>query len=478
MSIKGIDNASFQTTIGLEVHIELLTETKMYCSCKNTFGENENTVICPICAGYPGILPSVNKKAVELAVMVGLALNCKINKSFKMARKNYFYPDLPKGYQISQLNSPVCTNGFVEMGGKKYTISNIHLEEDAGRVCENGVDLNRSGIPLIEIVTEPCFHSASEVMDFLKELRLIMIYLGASDCKIEQGSMRCDVNVSVNRIGEDCGERCELKNVSGFSNVSDGILYEEKRQKNLISEGGCISRETRRWDAQAKKSVLLRTKENTADYRYFDDPDLPEITITEEFVRDILSKLPMLPNQKRLYYKSLGVSVQAAEDIVTDTQKDMIFCECIRMNMCGAKTLSTLINGFAAKFLNENPCYLNEKNKKEFCLALCKIGSLKEKGAVSSTAARLLFENHIKSGSDVDLLLKELKLEQNSDLEYIEKLSEQVLANNKKSVENYKCGKTNALAFLVGQCMKLSEGKADPKLCKETILKKIDNKNA
>ncbi len=477
MSIESIDNIKFQTAIGLEVHMELLTETKMYCSCKNTFGERENAVICPVCAGYPGILPSMNKRAVELAVRAGLALNCKINRSFKMSRKNYFYPDLPKAYQISQFFAPICTNGFLEIKGKKYPISDIHLEEDAGKLYENGVDFNRSGIPLIELVTEPCFHSAAEAMVFLKELRLITMYLGVSDCRIEQGSMRCDVNVSVNRIGEPCGERCELKNVSGFSNVYDGILYEEIRQKTLISEGCRVLRETRRWDPEKKESVLLRSKENTADYRYFDDPDFPEIILTEEFVQDIFSKLPMLPNKKRSYYASLGVSIQAAEDIILDPQKDSIFCDCIRMDICGAKTLSGLINGIAAEFLNEAPNYLNEINKEGFCLALCKIGRLREKGAVSSTSAKLLFESHIKGGGDIDLLLKELKLEQISDSEYIEKLAERVLAENRKSVEDYRRGKTNALAFLVGQCMRLSDGKADPSLCKEAVLKRIVYEN-
>ncbi len=467
--------SEFETIIGLEVHTELLTETKMYCSCKNTFGKKENTVICPLCTGYPGTLPAVNKRAVELAVRAGLALNCKINRRFKMSRKNYFYPDLPKGYQISQFDAPVGENGFLEIKGKKYPISDIHLEEDAGKLYENGIDFNRCGIPLIELVTKPCFNSAAEAVDFLKELRLIMIYSGVSDCRIERGSMRCDVNVSVHRRGEPYGERCELKNVSGFSNVYEGILYEEKRQKKLIEEGKCVFRETRRWDSQKKESVILRSKEKTADYRYFDEPDFSEITLSDDFIREVFSLLPMLPNKKRLYYASLGISTQVAEDIVIDPEKDRIFNECVDLNLCDAKTLSGLINGIVAEFLNAEPDYLKENNTDEFCLALCKIARLREKGVISSTAAKLLFENHIAGGGDIDILLKELKLEQISDSDYIEELVKRVLDENPKSVEDYRKGKTNVLAFLVGWCMKLSEGKSDPVLCREAVLNRIND---
>lgn len=465
----------FETVIGLEVHIELLTETKMYCSCKNTFGKKENTVLCPVCAGYPGTLPAVNKRAVELAVRAGLALKCDINRRFKMSRKNYFYPDLPKGYQISQFDAPVGENGFLEIKGKKYPIFDIHLEEDAGKLYENGIDFNRCGIPLIELVTKPCFNSAAEAVDFLKELRLIMIYSGVSDCRIERGSMRCDVNVSVHRRGEPCGERCELKNVSGFSNVYDGILYEEKRQKTLVKEGKCVFSETRRWDPMKKESVILRSKEKTADYRYFDEPDFSEITLSEDFIEEVFSVLPMLPNKKRLYYESLGIQTQAAEDIVIDPRKDRIFNKCVEMKLCGAKILSGLINGIAAEFLNVKSDYLNENNTDEFCLALCKIGRLREKGVISSTAVKLLFENHIASGADIDMLLKELKLEQVSDSDYIEDLVRRVLDENPKSAEDYRKGKTNVLSFLVGRCMKLSEGKSDPVLCREAILNSIND---
>lgn len=467
--------SEFETIIGLEVHTELLTETKMYCSCKNTFGKKENTVICPLCTGYPGTLPAVNKRAVELAVRAGLALNCKINRRFKMSRKNYFYPDLPKGYQISQLDVPIGENGFLVIKGKKYPISDIHLEEDAGKLYENGIDFNRCGIPLIELVTKPCFKSAAEAVDFLKEFRLIMIYSGVSDCKIEQGSMRCDVNVSVHRRGEPYGERCELKNVSGFSNVYEGILYEEKRQKKLIEEGKCVFRETRRWDSQKKESVILRSKEKTADYRYFDEPDFSEITLSADFIEEVFSVLPMLPNKKRLYYASLGITMQAAEDIVIDPGKDRIFNKCVEMKLCGAKILSGLINGIAAEFLNAETDYPNDNNTDEFCLALCKIGRLREKGVISSTAVKLLFESHIVSGGDIDMLLKELKLEQISDSDYIEELVKRVLDENPKSVEDYRKGKTNVLAFLVGWCMKLSEGKSDPVLCREAVLNRIND---
>lgn len=467
-------NNEFETVIGLEVHAELSTETKMYCSCKNTFGEKENTEICPICTGCPGALPTVNKKAVELAVRAGLALNCSINRRFKTARKNYFYPDLPKGYQISQLDFPLCENGFLEVNEKKYRISNIHLEEDAGKVYDGGIDYNRCGIPLIEIVTEPCFNSAEEVLMFLKELRLILIHLNVSDCKIEQGSMRCDVNVSTHYKNAPLGERCELKNVSGFNNILQGILYEEKRQRDIVSSGGEICRETRRWDFNGMKSVLLRSKENTEDYRYFNEPDLPTVALTESFIGDISSDLPMLPKEKRLYYNSLGISPQMTEDIINDIQKDRIFGECISLDICAPKTAAALINGIAASFLNENPDFFNKTGKEKLCLSLCQIGELKERNVISSSSVKILFDEYIKSGKDIYSLVKELKLEQNSDIDGIKALVRQVLQNNQSSVEAYINGKTNVLAFLVGQCMKLSGGKTDPALCKEYILKEID----
>lgn len=467
-----MDN-ELETVIGLEIHMELLTETKMYCSCKNTFGEGENTVICPVCAGYPGALPVINQKAVELAVRAGLALNCRINRRFKMSRKNYFYPDLPKGYQISQLDRSVCEKGYLEIKEKKYAISNIHLEEDAGKLCGEGIDFNRCGIPLIEVVTEPCFGSADEALMFLKELRLIMIHSGVSDCKIEQGSMRCDVNISVHQKNSPLGERCELKNVSGFSAICDGIHSEEKRQRVLISEGKSVARETRRWNPETGTSKLLRSKENAEDYRYFDEPDLFVITLTDEFTDNILKGMPMLPSQKRRYYASLGVPEQAAEDIIQSFRKDRLFLNCVNLKLCGAKILSTLVNGIAAEFLNENPDFFNNVDMDGFSLALCKIGALKEKGTISSTSVRILFEEYIKSGSDIDVLVKKLKLEQVSDSFSIEKLVTEVLESNQKSVLDYKKGKTNALAFLVGQCMKRSEGKTDPALCREAILKKL-----
>lgn len=473
--IKNMKN-EFETIIGLEVHIELLTKTKMYCSCKNTFGAKENTEICPICTGYPGTLPTVNKKAVELAVRAGLALNCKINRRFKMARKNYFYPDLPKGYQISQLDLPLCENGFLNVNEKKYFISNIHLEEDAGKADDKGVDHNRCGIPLIEIVTEPCFNSAEEVLTFLKELRLILIHLDISDCKIEQGSMRCDVNVSTHYKNDPIGERCELKNVSGFNNILQGIVYEEKRQREIISNGGSIFRETRRWDIGSMKSVLLRSKENTEDYRYFNEPDLQLVSLPENFVDKIASNISMLPNDKRLYYKSLELSEQIAEDIINDIQKDRIFCACIKLNICAPKTSAVIINGVISEFLNHNPEFFNDKSdkcKEEFCLSLCKIGRLKEDNVISSSSVKILFDSWTKSGKDISCLVKELKLEQDSDIESIKTLVRQVLQNNQKSIEAYKNGKTNVLAFLVGQCMKLSGGKTDPALCKEYIFKEI-----
>lgn len=468
-------NNEFDTVVGLEVHVELSTETKMYCSCKNTFGERANTRICPICAGYPGTLPFINKRAVELAVRAGLAFNCKINRFLRAARKNYFYPDLPKGYQISQLDFPLCENGYFEVNKRKYPISDIHIEEDAGRLFDGGIDYNRCGIPLIEIVTEPCFHSAEEASDFLKELRLALIHLGVSDCKIERGSMRCDVNVSVRRKNAPLGERCELKNVVGFNNIFQGILYEEKRQRDIISCGGKIYRETRRWDSAEMKSVLLRNKENTADYRYLSEPDLPAVSLREEFIRGIGESLRLtpLPEEKRSRYVSLGISRQTAEDIVNDIKKDGLLRECLGLDICSPKTAALLINGAAAAFLRERPD-LTEAERGRLCASICQIGALRERGVISSSAVKILLDEGIKSGKDIHLLVKELKLEQNSDYDGAKELVRKVLSDNRKNVEAYKKGKTNVLAFLVGQCMKLSGGKTDPALCKRIILEETE----
>lgn len=469
-------NELFEKNIGLEIHTELLTETKMYCSCKNIYGEKENTVICPICTGCIGTLPSVNKKAVDLAVKAGLAFNCRINRRFRMSRKNYFYPDLPKGYQISQSSLPICENGYLDVNNKRYDIINIHLEEDAGKVYDGGIDYNRCGIPLIEIVTAPCFNSSDEVLDFLSELRLILLHLGISDCKIEQGSMRCDVNVSLHKKGTSLGERTELKNVSGFSNIEQGIEYEIKRQTKLLKNGSNVCRETRCWDNTAGKSVLLRSKENTEDYRYFDEPDIPYIILSDDYINFIASDMPLLPKDKLVMYTNSGVSKQIAEDIINDIDKDRLFSECIKQSICSPKTISILINGLISNYLNENSDFFDTAPINELKSAICKIGSLKEKNIISSSSVKILFDNWLDKRRDIDILLKELNLEQSSDIESVNILVSMVLSDNQKSIEDYQNGKTNALAYLVGQCMKCSKGKTDPALCKKIILREIDKK--
>lgn len=469
-------NELFEKNIGLEIHTELLTETKMYCSCKNTYGEKENTVTCPICTGYAGTLPFINKRAVDLSIKAGLAFNCKINRKFKMARKNYFYPDLPKGYQISQSYLPICENGYIDINNKRYSISNIHLEEDAGKVFEGGVDYNRCGIPLIEIVTEPCFNSSDEVLSFLKELRLILLHLGISDCKIEQGSMRCDVNISLHKKGERLGERTELKNVSGFSNIKQGIEYEIKRQTELLKSGITISQETRRWDYKEGKSILLRNKENAADYRYFNEPDIPYIILSDEHICSISSNMPILPRDKLALYINSGVSKQMAEDILNNIEKDRLFSECIKQNSCSPKTIAVLINGLISNFLNENPDFYKIASIDELKKTICRLGSLRENNVISSSSVKILFDSWLDCRKDIDILIKELNLEQASDIDSVNTLIKKVLTENKSSIEDYKKGKTNVLAYLVGQCMKCSGGKTDPSLCKKIILRELEKK--
>ncbi len=482
----------YETIVGLEVHAELNTKTKIYCNCKNVFGLEVNTQICPICTGMPGTLPTLNEKVVEYAVKMGHATNCSINNVCKQDRKNYFYPDLPKAYQISQADIPLCEHGYVDimLNGeeKRIGITRIHIEEDAGKMLHNEafqgslVDFNRCGVPLIEIVSEPDMRSSAEAKAYLDTLKSILQYIDISDCKMEQGSIRCDVNVSVRPKGStEFGKRVEMKNVNSFSGAMRAIDYESNRQIEAIERGEEINQETRRWDDQKGQNFLLRTKEDAQDYRYFPEPDLTTIYVPMKKVEELKKQIPELPNAKiKRYVKELGLNQTDAELIAENLPRCKLFDECVKI--CGyygkdsvkPKAVSNWVLGDVSKYMNETG-----KDIADTPLTadlLCKIIELIETKMISNTSGKVIFEEIMNGNTDIDKIIEEKGLKQISDDSAIEKIVNDVLAANQKSVDDYRGGKTNALGFLVGQCMKASKGQANPAKCKDLVLKYLTNK--
>lgn len=480
----------YETIVGLEVHAELNTKTKIYCNCKNAFGLEVNTQICPICTGMPGTLPTLNEKVVEYAVKMGHATNCSINNVCKQDRKNYFYPDLPKAYQISQADIPLCEHGYVDimLNGeeKRIGITRIHIEEDAGKMLHNDafqgslVDFNRCGVPLIEIVSEPDMRSSAEAKAYLDTLKSILQYIDISDCKMEQGSIRCDVNVSVRPKGStEFGKRVEMKNVNSFSGAMRAIDYESNRQIEALERGEEINQETRRWDDQKGVNVLLRTKEDAQDYRYFPEPDLTTIYVPIEKVEELKKQIPELPNAKiQRYVKEFGLNQTDAELIAENLPRCRLFDECVKI--CGyygkdsvkPKVIANWVLADVSKYMNETG-----KDIADTPLTadlLCKIIELIETKMISNTSGKVIFEEIMNGNTDIDKIIEEKGLKQISDDSAIEKIVNDVLAANQKSVDDYRGGKTNALGFLVGQCMKASKGQANPAKCKELVLKYLE----
>ncbi len=471
----------YEVVVGLEVHAELNTKTKIYCSCKNSFGLEVNTQVCPICMGMPGTLPTLNEKVVEYAIKMGHALNCGINRICKQDRKNYFYPDLPKSYQISQSDIPLCHDGYLDVINgdevKRIGIERIHIEEDAGKLLHSDkfdgslVDFNRCGVPLIEIVSRPDMRSSAEAKAYLETIRSILKYLDISDCKMQEGSIRCDVNVSVHKPGEPFGTRCEMKNVNSFSAVVRGIDYEANRQINLIEAGGTVIQETRRWDDAKGESVSMRSKEDAQDYRYFPEPDLLTIVVSEEKVQLLKDTLPELPNAKIMRYVSdYGIAFNDAAMIVDVIEKSVFFDKCIAAGCKSPKLLSNWILGEISKFMNEGTKIEDTKLTPE---KLVEIINYISEGKISTAAGKTVFDVILTEDKAVDDIINEKGLAQVSDTSALEEIADEVLAANEKSVADYKNGKTNALGFLVGQCMKASKGKANPGIMKEIILAKL-----
>ena len=465
----------YETVIGLEVHVELASKTKIFCGCSTAFGGAPNTHTCPVCTGMPGSLPVLNKQVVEYAIAVGLATNCSITQYCKFDRKNYFYPDNP------QLYLPICRNGGVEIetasGKKTIGIHEIHMEEDAGKLVHDEwedcsiVDYNRSGVPLIEIVSEPDMRSAEEVIAYLEKLRLIIQYLGASDCKLNEGSMRADVNLSVREMGApEFGTRTEMKNLNSFKAIARAIEGERARQIELIEEGKKVVQETRRWDDNKEYSYAMRSKEDAQDYRYFPEPDLVPIVISDEWIAQIKARQPELRTEKLARYKKeFGLPDYDAE-IITGHKKFADLFEATTEICKKPKKVSNWIMGEIIRLLKENE--MDPEDIKFSPVNLAKVIELADSGAINSTVAKEIFEEVFKNDIDPDKYVEEKGLKTVNDAGELRTVVEQVIKDNPQSVEDYRNGKEKAIGFLVGQTMKAMKGKANPGMVNQ-ILKEL-----
>ena len=471
----------YETVIGLEVHVELASKTKIFCGCSTAFGGAPNSHTCPVCTGMPGSLPVLNKQVVEYAIAVGLATNCSITQYCKFDRKNYFYPDNPQNYQISQLYLPICRNGGVEIetaaGKKTVGIHEIHMEEDAGKLVHDEwedcsiVDYNRSGVPLIEIVSEPDMRSAEEVIAYLEKLRLIIQYLGASDCKLNEGSMRADVNLSVREMGApEFGTRTEMKNLNSFKAIARAIEGERARQIELIEEGKKVIQETRRWDDNKEYSYAMRSKEDAQDYRYFPEPDLVPIVINDEWIAEIKARQPELRTEKlERYKKEFGLPDYDAE-IITGHKKFADLFEATTEICKKPKKVSNWIMGEIIRLLKENE--MDPEDIKFSPVNLAKVIELADSGAINSTVAKEVFEEVFEHDIDPDKYVEEKGLKTVNDAGELQTVVEQVIRDNPQSVEDYRNGKEKAIGFLVGQTMKAMKGKANPGMVNK-ILKEL-----
>jgi aspartyl-tRNA(Asn)/glutamyl-tRNA(Gln) amidotransferase subunit B len=476
------EDRKYESVIGLEVHAQMLTDTKIFCGCSTRFGSEPNTQTCPVCIGMPGVLPVLNKKALEFAIKTGLAMNCKISPYSRFARKNYFYPDLPKGYQISQYELPICEGGFIEIAvdgqGKRIGITRIHIEEDAGKNIHEGsgnysfVDLNRAGVPLMEIVSEPDIRSPKEAAEYMKKLRTILRYLGVCDGNMEQGSLRCDANVSIRPVGQkEYGTRTEVKNINSFKFVEKALEYEIKRQIKVVEEGGRVIQETRLWDSNKGITESMRGKEEAHDYRYFPEPDLVPITAGQEWIDEIRTKLPELPDAKRERFVSeYGIPEYDADLLTSEKAVAEWFEEAVRLGG-GPKAVSNWMMGELMRLLNEENKGIEECPLKP--IQLVDMLKLIEGGTISGKIAKTVFEEMYKSGKDAEQIVKEKGLVQISDAGEIEKAIDEILAKSQKEVERYKAGDEKLMGFFVGQVMKATKGKANPQMANELLKKKL-----
>ena len=474
----------YETVIGLEVHVELATNTKIFCGCSTEFGGAPNTHTCPVCTGMPGSLPVLNKQVVEYAVAVGLATNCSITQNCKFDRKNYFYPDNPQNYQISQLYLPICRDGHVEIetdgGTKSVGIHEIHMEEDAGKLIHDEwedcslVDYNRSGVPLIEIVSEPDMRSADEVVAYLEKLRLIIQYLGASDCKLQEGSMRADVNLSIREAGaKEFGTRTEMKNLNSFKAIRRAIEGETDRQISLLEEGKEVTQETRRWDDTKEKSYPMRSKEDAQDYRYFPDPDLVPVVISDEWIEQIREAQPELRDEKRSRYKQTYGLPDYDIDIITGSKHLADIFEETIAHGAEAKEVSNWLMGETMRLVNDSEMELSDISFAPKHLAEL-IGMVKQ-NEINRKVAKEVFEKIFKENVDPKAYVEENGLKSMNDEGALKETIAQIVKDHPKSVEDYKAGKKKAMGFLVGQTMKATQGKADPGTVNKILKEILDN---
>lgn len=473
----------YEIVVGLEVHAELNTKTKIYCSCKNSFGGEVNTQCCPVCTGMPGALPVLNRKVVEYAIRMGHATGCTIDTMLKQDRKNYYYPDLPKAYQISQFDIPICRNGAVEFMSngetKKVGITRIHIEEDAGKLLHQDgipyslVDLNRCGVPLIEIVSEPDLRSSQEAREYLETIRTILLYIGISDCKMQEGSIRCDVNVSVRPKGSDkFGTRCEMKNINTFSGAQRAIDYEAARQIEILENGGEIFQETRRWDDEKGVNILLRSKEDAQDYRYFPEPDIPPVSLEQSWIDQLKEEIPEMPNEKtKRYVLGYHLSETDAGLIARNYERAVYFDACTVIDEKLAKNAANWILGDIAKYLNDRNQEINTfPVRPNRLMALLK---LVDAGTISGAAAKKVLAIMLEDEAEPMAIVEREGLVQNSNEDEMAGIVDSVLAANPAAVEEYRNGRTNVVGFLVGQCMKQSKGKGNPKLINQLLMERL-----
>ena len=461
----------YEMVIGLEVHVELKTKTKIFCNCKTDFGAEPNTHVCPVCMGMPGTLPVLNKKVVDYAIKAGLATNCSIARFSKQDRKNYFYPDLPKAYQISQYDLPLCEHGYVDIetadGSKRIGITRIHIEEDAGKLVHDAklgtlIDCNRCGVPLIEIVSEPDIRSAEEADAYLRKLRAAILYTGVSDCKMNEGSLRCDVNLSVRKPGEPFGTRTEMKNINSFQFIAKAIDYEYRRQVDALESGESVVQETRRFDADSGKTYSMRKKEDANDYRYFPDPDLPPIVITEEKLAALKAEIPMLPDErKKLYTETYGLTAYDSEVITNE----LAVADYFEKTACATRypklAANMLITDILRSYDSENGDLPIKPER------LAALADLLGDGKINSSTGKKIVGELLVSDFDPAVYVAEHGLEQINDRAVLEQAVREVLMSDAKSVASYKAGKTAALKALVGKVMAKTGGKANPVIVNE-----------
>ncbi|MDI6709659.1 MAG: Asp-tRNA(Asn)/Glu-tRNA(Gln) amidotransferase subunit GatB [Bacillota bacterium] len=476
----------YEPVIGLEVHVELRTASKIFCSSTTAFGGDPNHHTCPVCLGLPGVLPVLNKKVVDYGIRVGLALNCNIARFSKFDRKNYYYPDLPKNYQISQYDLPLAEDGYLEIEGrqgrKRVGIIRVHMEEDAGKLVHQGsiaatpyslVDYNRTGVPLLEIVSAPDMHSPEEARAYLEKLKAIIQYTGVSDCKMEEGSLRCDANVSVRPQGSDeLGTKTEIKNMNSFRALQKALAYEIERQIEVLGEGGRIVQETRTWDEARGITVSMRSKEEAHDYRYFPEPDLPPLVISPSWVEAVRRELPELPDERRQrHIREFGLSAYDAGVLTATKEMADYYEECVRIYP-QPKTVANWVMGELARLLNASgdeiaTCPVQPAQLADLLRTI-------DAGTISGKIAKTVFEEMYATGKSAQEIVAEKGLTQITDESALAAVVDQVVAANPKSVNDYRGGKTNALGFLVGQVMKATRGKANPALVNKLLREKLD----